>query len=72
VVPKAVTRSLLTYFAIALAFSLLYRVPGFSLSRVSDLAFGFFCGFGMTHYWLDSRIWRVRDDPELRSVLRLG
>ena len=46
-----------------LAFSLLYRVPGFQLGRVSDLAFGFFCGFGLTHYYLDSRIWRVRHDP---------
>jgi hypothetical protein len=70
-IPAAVSRSLLAYLAIGLAFSLLYRVPGFQLGRVSDLAFGFFCGFGLTHYYLDSRIWRVRHDPGLRAALAL-
>jgi hypothetical protein len=67
-----VSRSLLTYVALGLAFSLLYRIPGFALGKVSELAFGFFCGFGLTHYYLDSRIWRVRHDPGLRAALRLG
>jgi hypothetical protein len=70
--PAAVSRSLVAYVALALAFSVLYRVPGFHLGRVSDLAFGFFCGFGLTHYWLDSRIWRVRHDPLLRRALGLA
>jgi hypothetical protein len=70
--PVAVSRSLLTYAAIGLAFSALYRVPGFELGQVSDLAFGFFCGFGLTHYYLDSRIWRVRHDPGLREALQLA
>jgi hypothetical protein len=71
-IPAAVSRSLLTYFAVGLAFSVLYRVPGFQLGKISDLAFGFFCGFGLTHYYLDSRIWRVRHDPGLRQALQLG
>ena len=66
-----VSRSLLAYAGMGLIFSILYRVPGFQLGKVSDLAFGFFCGFGLTHYYLDSRIWRVRHDPALRSALRL-
>jgi hypothetical protein len=66
-----VSRSLLVYAIAGLAFSLLYRVPGFQLGRVSDLAFGLFCGFGLTHYYLDSRIWRVRHDPGLRQALQL-
>ncbi len=70
-IPAAVSRSLLMYAVAGLAFSLLYRVPGFQLGRVSDLAFGFFCGFGLTHYYLDSRIWRVRHDPGLRQALQL-
>ena len=68
----AVSRSLLTYLAIGLAFSAFYRIPGFQLGQISDLAFGFFCGFGLTHYWLDSRIWRVRHDPGLREALQLS
>jgi hypothetical protein len=71
-IPRAVSRSLLAYAALALLFSALYRVPGFALGQASDLAFGFFCGFGLTHYYLDSRIWRVRHDPELRQALQLG
>ncbi len=70
-IPAAVSRSLLTYAAMGLAFSLLYRVPGFQLGKMSDIAFGFFCGFGLTHYYLDSRIWRVRHDPGLRQALQL-
>lgn len=71
-IPTAVSRSLLAYVAVGLVFSLLYRIPGFELGKVSDLAFGFFCGFGLTHYYLDSRIWRVRHDPGLRAALRMG
>jgi hypothetical protein len=71
-IPQAVSRSLLNYVLVALAFSALYRVPGFQLGQASDLAFGFFCGFGLTHYYLDSKIWRVRSDPALRQVLQLG
>jgi len=70
-IPAAVSRSLLAYAAVGLAFSLLYRLPGFQLGKMSNLAFGFFCGFGLTHYYLDSRIWRVRHDPGLRAALGL-
>ena len=71
-IPAAVSRSLLAYAAAGLLFSALYRIPGFELGKVSDLAFGLFCGFGLTHYYLDSRIWRVRHDPGLREALQLG
>lgn len=71
-IPAAVSRSLLAYAAMALVFSVVYRIPGFQLGKVSDLAFGFFCGFGLTHYYLDSRIWRVRHDPGLREALALA
>ena len=71
-IPAAVGRSLLAYAAVGLVFSAVYRIPGFQLGAVSDLAFGFFCGFGLTHYYLDSRIWRVRHDPGLRQALALA
>jgi hypothetical protein len=70
-IPAAVSRSLLIYAAAGLLFSALYRIPGFQLGKISDLAFGLFCGFGLTHYYLDSRIWRVRHDPGLREALQL-
>ncbi|HUO28247.1 MAG TPA: hypothetical protein VMU80_03445 [Bryobacteraceae bacterium] len=71
-IPRAVSRSLWNYVLVALAFSALYRLPGFHLGQVSDLAFGFFCGFGLTHYYLDSKIWRVKSDPALRQALQLA
>jgi hypothetical protein len=71
-IPATVARSLLAYAGMALLFSVAYRVPGAHLQNVSGLAFGFFCGFGMTHYFLDSRIWRVRHDPGLRQALQLA
>jgi hypothetical protein len=71
-IPAAVGRHFLAYAAIGLVFSALYRIPGFQLGNASNLAFGFFCGFGLTHYYLDSRIWRVRHDPGLREALQLG
>jgi len=71
-IPSVVSRSLLGYVLVALIFSAAYRVPGFQLGQVSDLAFGFFCGFGLTHYYLDSKIWRVRSDPALRQALQMA
>lgn len=71
-IPAAVSRSLLSYAAVGLLFSALYRIPGFELGKVSDYAFGLFCGFGLTHYYLDSRIWRIRHDPGLRTALQMG
>ncbi|MCP5111190.1 MAG: hypothetical protein GY953_10175 [bacterium] len=62
----------MTYVVLGLAFSALYRIPGYEMGKLWDLAFGFFCGFGLTHYYLDSKIWRVRGDPELRQVLKLA
>jgi hypothetical protein len=69
---SVLSRSLFAYVGTALVFSALYRIPGFQLGQASDLAFGFFCGFGLTHYYLDSRIWRVRHDPGLRQALQLA
>jgi hypothetical protein len=71
-IPASVSRSLFAYALLALVFSVAYRIPGHALGKVSELAFSFFCGFGMTHYYLDSKIWRVREDPDLRRALRLA
>ncbi len=68
---NALSTNFALYVVAALAFSAAYRIPGFHLGRASDLAFGLFCGFGLTHYYLDSKIWRVRHDPELRQALAL-
>ncbi|MEW6734264.1 MAG: hypothetical protein AB1489_23260, partial [Acidobacteriota bacterium] len=64
--PAWVTHRFAYYVIAALLFSALYRIPGYWLGHyhphelTRELAFGFFWGFGFTHYFLDSRIWRVR------------
>lgn len=70
--PALLSHRLIYYIAAALLFSLLYRIPGFYLSSNYDVALGFFSGFGLTHYYLDSRIWRVRHDEELNKTLKLA
>jgi len=48
------------------------------LSRPEDAALGakvaatLFLGWAMQHYYLDSKIWRIRRDPELGKHLRLS
>ena len=72
-IPAAVGKHLLAYVAMALVVQRAVPHPGLPAWEMSsDLAFGFFCGFGLTHYYLDSRIWRVRHDPGLREALRMA
>lgn len=70
--PAWLTSGFLRYAAIALLFSLSYRIPGFWLGQHSELALAFFSGFGLTHYYLDSKIWKVRHDVELNKTLRMA
>jgi len=48
------------------------------LSRPEDAGLGakvastLFLGWAMQHYYLDSKIWRVRRDPALQKHLRLS
>lgn len=70
--PSWLTSHFSYYIIVGIAFSLLYRIPGFWLGNHYDLAFGLFAGFGLTHYYLDSRIWRVRHDEQLSNTLKLS
>jgi hypothetical protein len=70
--PAWLTHRFVYYAVVALLFSALYRIPGYWLGHHSDLALGFFSGFGLTHYYLDSRIWRVRHDDKLNKTLRMA
>ena len=39
---------------------------------IALLAVGLIWGFSFMHYWVDSKIWHVREDDELREILGLG
>jgi hypothetical protein len=70
--PAWLTHRFAYYIIAALIFSAIYRVPGYCLGNQYDLALGFFAGFGLTHYYIDSRIWRVRHDDQLSKTLKLA
>jgi hypothetical protein len=76
------------YLAVCLAFSAIYflmaratgvfplfhgptdiTLLGIGLDRV---ALATWWGLALHHYWLDQKIWRIKDDPDLRRHLGLG
>jgi uncharacterized membrane protein len=74
-----ISRRLLHYVALGVLFGLWYQVPRQYVNHASDpgafatqLASGFLWGYALLHYYLDSKIWRVRRDPSVGEALRMG
>lgn len=75
-----VSRNLIAFAVAALAFGLLYQGPRqYILGRQLQesrpwmfLATSFLWGFAFTHYYLDSKIWRVRRDPSVGQSLKMS
>jgi hypothetical protein len=65
------SRNFSTYLAFGILFNAIYHVPWklSSGSNPSGLWASFFWGFAFIHYYLDSKIWRVRHDPALAQSL---
>jgi hypothetical protein len=75
---ELVSRRLVFYIGFAVLFGVLYQGPRqYILSRESEkavwmpLATSFLWGFAFIHYYLDSKIWRVRADKALGKALRM-
>jgi hypothetical protein len=74
-------RNLLIYAAFAFLYACLFDVlPRFILppwtgpqeaTIRNQLLFSLFAAPGLLHYWLDSKIWKVGRDPELRRYLKI-
>jgi hypothetical protein len=67
-----VNRNVWRYIVCALVFGAAYHIPHYTLVAPDGLAMGFIWGGAFTHYYLDSKIWRVRRDGELNKNLRMG
>jgi hypothetical protein len=82
-----ISRRLLYYIAFGVLFGLIYQGPrqilGYmSLKRggglagaqsfATQLGISFLWGYAFIHYYLDSRIWRVRRDPSVGEALRMN
>ncbi|HEX8501032.1 MAG TPA: hypothetical protein VF659_10635 [Pyrinomonadaceae bacterium] len=71
-----VSRRLVHYVILGVVFGLWYQVPRQYVNHAADpeafltqLASGFLWGYALLHYYLDSKIWRVRRDPSVGRAL---
>lgn len=74
---ELISRRLLYYIAFGLLFGLWYQGPRQLMSARGGQSMGaqlvssFFWGYAFIHYYLDSKIWRVRRDPSVGQALRM-
>jgi hypothetical protein len=81
---ELISRRLLYYIAFGILFGLIYQGPRQILGYVSlksgdgnqsfatQLGISFLWGYAFIHYYLDSKIWRVRRDPSVGKALNMG
>jgi hypothetical protein len=74
-----ISRRLWHYLLFGVLFGVWYQVPRQYVNHnaapeafVTQLASGFLWGYALIHYYLDSKIWRVRRDPSVGAALRMG
>jgi len=82
-----ISRRLPYYIACGILFGLIYQGPRQFLGYLSlkngsglvteqsfatQLAISFLWGYALIHYYLDSKIWRVRRDPSVGEALRMN
>ncbi|HEX8493920.1 MAG TPA: hypothetical protein VF658_13830 [Pyrinomonadaceae bacterium] len=80
---ELISRRLLYYVGFGLLFGLWYQGPRqYTLAHIiasnqketfwMQLTASFFWGYAFIHYYLDSKIWRVRRDPAVGQALRMN
>src|SRR6185369_16366405 len=82
---ELISRRLLYYLAFGILFALLHQGPrqllgyvslkngdGLNQSFATQLGISFLWGYAFIHYYLDSKIWRVRRDPSVGKALNMG
>ena len=75
---ELISRRLIYYLAFGILFGLWYQLPRQYVShtngrqaQLTQLVAAFFWGYAFIHYYLDSKIWRVRRDPSVGQALRM-
>ncbi|HEV2829043.1 MAG TPA: hypothetical protein VGW76_15715 [Pyrinomonadaceae bacterium] len=81
---ELISRRLLYYVIFGILFGLIYQGPRQILGYISlnnggteppfptQLGISFLWGYAFIHYYLDSKIWRVRRDPSVGKALNMG
>jgi len=68
---SVINRSVWSYIGFALAFGAIYHIPHYTVVQPDSFWMAFIWGGAFTHYYLDSKIWRVRRDTQLNENLRM-
>ena len=82
---ELISRKLLFYIAFGILFGIIYQGPrqilgyfglqstaaGTALPLTVQLGISFLWGYAFIHYYLDSKIWRVRRDPSVGKALQM-
>ena len=67
-----ISRTVWHYIGFALLFGAAYHIPHYTIVAPDGLAMAFIWGGAFIHYYLDSKIWRVRRDEQLNQNLRMA
>jgi hypothetical protein len=72
-----ISRRLFHYIIFGVIFGVWYQVPRQYVNHaaapeafITQMASGFLWGYALVHYYLDSKIWRVRRDPSVGKALQ--
>jgi len=76
---ELISRRLIYYIGFGILFGLWYQLPRQYMratfgetTTLTQLVAAFFWGYAFIHYYLDSKIWRVRRDPEVGKALQMS
>jgi len=73
---ELISRRLIYYIAFGIVFGVIYQGPrqlfnNLGHSFATQLGISFLWGYAFIHYYLDSKIWRVRRDPSVGKALNM-
>jgi hypothetical protein len=73
---ELISRRVIYYIAFGIIFGVIYQGPRQLLNNVdssfaTQLGISFLWGYAFIHYYLDSKIWRVRRDPSVGKALNM-
>ena len=73
---ELISRRVLFYVAFGILFGVIYQGPrqilnNLGSSTATHLGISFLWGYAFIHYYLDSKIWRVRRDPSVSKALNV-
>src|SRR5689334_9741280 len=69
---SVISKNVWTYIGFAILFGAAYHIPHYTVVKPDSFWMAFIWGGAFTHYYLDSKIWRVRRDKQLNENLQMN